>query len=231
MPEHVQFIFVEAKSDDTKKKTTKKAVKKGEEKQKQKQKQEQKPEAQAAHEAIRPTHPETDSVQDLGPMEEKVYRLIWQRALQSQMATSTEDVRSLTFTINCDSSKKPWYSEQVKPNFLGWKLLNQGEKSEQNQKKNEEIWRLWQNVAVNTAAKWLSVIAEEAFTKAHSRYTEASLIHDLEAKGIGRPSTFASLVTTIVDRNYVEKSDSTGHQFQSPPSNVNTGSFQHFMQI
>jgi DNA topoisomerase-1 len=81
-----------------------------------------------------------------------------------------------------------------------------------NQKKNETVWRLWQNVAVNAAAKWLSIAAEEAFTKAQSRYTEASLIHDLESNGIGRPSTFASLVTTIVDRNYVEKSDSAGTQ-------------------
>jgi DNA topoisomerase-1 len=56
------------------------------------------------------------------------------------------------------------------------------------------------------------VTAEEGFTKAQSRYTEASLIHDLEAKGIGRPSTFANLVSTIIDRNYVDKSDSAGTQ-------------------
>jgi DNA topoisomerase-1 len=67
-------------------------------------------------------------------------------------------------------------------------------------------------VVINTAAKWLQVAAEESFTKAQSRYTEASLIHELESKGIGRPSTFASLVTTIVDRNYVEKSDSAGQK-------------------
>ena len=174
--------------------------------------EEEKPEAQAAHEAIRPTHPEIDNVQDLGPQEEKVYRLIWQRALQSQMATSVEDVRALTFTINCDASQKPWYSEQTKTNFIGWKLLSQGATSEQNQKRNEELWRLWQNVAIGASAKWLSVAAEESYTKAQSRYTEASLIHDLEAKGIGRPSTFANLVSTIIDRNYVEKSDSAGSQ-------------------
>jgi len=195
-----------------KKKTAKKSTKEMGEKPQAEQPQAEQPEAQAAHEAIRPTHPEIANIDDLGPMEEKVYKLIWQRALQSQMATASEDVRALTFTINCDTSQKPWYSEQIKPNFLGWKLLSQGEKCEMNQKKNETVWRLWQNVAINAAAKWLSIAAEEAFTKAQSRYTEASLIHDLEAKGIGRPSTFASLVTTIVDRNYVEKSDSAGTQ-------------------
>jgi DNA topoisomerase-1 len=63
-------------------------------------------------------------------------------------------------------------------------------------------------------ANWAKITAEESFTKAHSRYTEASLIHELETKGIGRPSTFAALVTTIVDRNYVEKSDSAGTQLE-----------------
>jgi DNA topoisomerase-1 len=174
--------------------------------------QEQKQEAQAAHEAIRPTHPETDTVEDLGPAEEKVYRLIWQRALQSQMAVAKEDVRTLTFTIDNDPEQKPWLSEQSKTNFLGWKLLTQTDKTDQTNKDNEALWILWSTIAINTAAKWVSVTAEEGFTKSASRFTEASLIHELEAKGIGRPSTFASLVTTIVDRDYVEKSDSAGTQ-------------------
>ena len=167
---------------------------------------------QQAHEAIRPTHPEVDTIAELGPAEEKVYRLIWQRALQSQMATATEDVRALTFTINVDESQRPWQSEQTKTNFLGWKMIGQGDKAEANQKANDEIWRQWQQIAQGVAAKWLQVTAEEGFTKAQSRYTEASLIHDLEAKGIGRPSTFANLVSTIIDRNYVDKSDSAGTQ-------------------
>lgn len=181
-------------------------------KSKKKTEAKQEQEAQAAHEAIRPTHPETDTIEDLGPAEEKVYRLIWQRALQSQMATAKEDVRTLTFTIDNDPDQKPWLSEQSKTNFLGWKLLTQSDKTDQTNKDNEALWLLWSSIAINTAAKWVSVTAEEGFTKAASRFTEASLIHELEAKGIGRPSTFASLVTTIVDRNYVEKSDSAGTQ-------------------
>jgi DNA topoisomerase-1 len=65
-------------------------------------------EAQAAHEAIRPTHPEVQNVIDLGAQEAKVYSLIWSRALQSQMAAATEDCRSLTFTIDSDISKSHW---------------------------------------------------------------------------------------------------------------------------
>jgi DNA topoisomerase-1 len=168
------------------------------------------PEAQAAHEAIRPTHPEIKSVIDLGAFEAKIYSLIWTRALQSQMAPSTEDCRGLTFTIDTDKEQAHWFAEQIKSKFLGYKILNTTDKTETNQKDLQVVWDLWKNVIANMIARWLQIEAEESFTKAQSRFTEASLIHELEAKGIGRPSTFASLVTTIVDRNYVEKSDSAG---------------------
>jgi len=167
-------------------------------------------EAQAAHEAIRPTHPEVQNVIDLGAQEAKVYSLIWSRALQSQMAAATEDCRSLVFAIDSDISKSHWSAEQIKTKFLGYKCLQTTEKQEQNQKDALELWNKWSKVVVGQLASWLSIEAEEAFTKAASRFTEASLIQELETKGIGRPSTFASLVTTIVERNYVEKSDSPG---------------------
>lgn len=168
------------------------------------------PEAQAAHEAIRPTHPETQTVIELGAYEAKIYSLIWARALQSQMASATEDCRSLNFTIDADKTQTVWSAEQLKTKFLGYKVLNASEKIEANQKENAIIWEAWSKVAINAVGKWLSISAEESFTKAPCRFTEASLIHELETKGIGRPSTFASLVTTIVERNYVEKSDSAG---------------------
>ena len=172
------------------------------------------PPVQAAHEAIRPTHPENEHVNELGPVEAKIYHLIWVRALQSQMATATEDARALTFTIDSDPQSEPahWYGEQIKSKFLGYKMLTLTDKVEATQKTQEHLWELWSAAATATVAKWLAITAEEAFTKAHARYTEASLIHELETKGIGRPSTFASLVSTIVDRGYVEKSDSPGTQ-------------------
>jgi len=174
------------------------------------------PPVQAAHEAIRPTHPENEHVNELGPVEAKIYHLIWVRALQSQMATATEDARALTFTIDSDPQSEPahWYGEQIKSKFLGYKMLTLTDKVEATQKTQEHLWELWSaaEAATATVAKWLAITAEEAFTKAHARYTEASLIHELETKGIGRPSTFASLVSTIVDRGYVEKSDSPGTQ-------------------
>jgi len=179
-------------------------------------------EAQAAHEAIRPTHPNVQNIIDLGPQEAKIYSLIWTRALQSQMATATEDCRSLTFIIDADTTQSPWLCEQLKTKFLGYKTLNNTDKQEQNQKEAMDIWAKWSKVVIDQAATWLSIEAEEAFTKAAARFTEASLIHELETKGIGRPSTFASLVTTIVERNYVEKSDSPGTKLDIRKWKINT---------
>lgn len=173
-------------------------------------KKDQAPEAQAAHEAIRPTHPETTELEGVDPTEAKIYKLIWTRAFQSQMAAATEDCRSLTFAIEADPNQIPWTGEQLKSKFQGWKVLTSSAKAEEKATDQTESWLAWAKVAQGQAAAWLAITAEEGFTKPHARYTEASLIHELETKGIGRPSTFASLVTTIVDRNYVEKSDAAG---------------------
>jgi len=168
------------------------------------------PQAQAAHEAIRPTHPEIAEPEGLSPVEAKVYRLIWQRALQSQMATSTEDCRGLTFVLDADPTKVPWYGEQLKTKFLGWKILSTGEKATANAAESAEAYDAWAKVAVQAVATWTQIAAEEEYTKPPNRYTEASLIHELEHKGIGRPSTFASLVETVVERNYVDRADAAG---------------------
>jgi len=172
------------------------------------------PEAQAAHEAIRPTHPENAAAGN-DAYEQKLYRLIWTRALQSQMSDHTEDCRQLTFVLDADTTHQPWYGEQLKTKFAGWKILNQTDKTEQTQAEAAALWDAWSKVAAcasTVAAKWITVTAEESFTKPKPRYTEASLIHELEKAGIGRPSTFASLVSTIVERSYVEKSDAPGSQ-------------------
>ena len=171
-------------------------------------------EPQAAHEAIRPTHPEKAEIPNLEPMEQKIYKLIWTRALQCQMAAATEDCRTLTFTIDADTSQTPWTGEQFKTKFQGWKVINNTpqEKAEQKTAASAEAWAAWAKVAQATTTYWLQIVAEEGFTKPQARYTEASLIHELENKGIGRPSTFASLVSTILERNYVEKSDAAGTQ-------------------
>ena len=168
----------------------------------------QPPEAQAAHEAIRPTHPETPNPPIEDDTQKTVYALIWRRATQSQMSPSQTDVRKATLQLTADPSKQ-WITEQTKLRFAGYKILER--QDPEKHAKDEAEWLYWaQKLAQNTLLHWTTLKADEVFTKPKGRYTEASLISELEKKGIGRPSTFASLVSTIMDRNYVEKTNTDG---------------------
>jgi len=176
-------------------------------KEKKKKKDASIPAMQAAHEAIRPTHPETEpAIED--SIQKTVYRLIWKRAVQSQMATSTTDVRKASLVIEADPSRV-WNVEQTKSQFQGWRIV---EKEDSAKTASElALWNAWTAHLVKGAVlQWTSVNANEHFTKPKGRFTEASLIAELEKRGIGRPSTFASLVGTILDREYVEKTNMEG---------------------
>jgi DNA topoisomerase-1 len=175
----------------------------------------QKPEAQAAHEAIRPTHPEIPDVAVADATQNTVYKLIWRRAVQSQMAAALTDVRKATLFCVADSDRR-FVAEQTQSRFLGWRVLERASEPDPG-------YAQWGPVLIaGLRLVWISLAADEHFTKAKSRFTEASLIKELEEKGIGRPSTFASLVETIVDREYVEKTNVEGtaqnslHYLMSP---------------
>ena len=163
------------------------------------------PEAQAAHEAIRPTHPELDAVDVSDPAQKTVYRLIWRRAMQCQMAAAQTDVRKATLALDAEPARV-WNAEQTKQKFAGWRALEKAPPAEET-----TAWTAWGPTLVAGAKlAWKTLQADEAFTKPKGRFTEASLIAELEKRGIGRPSTFATLVSTIVDREYVEKTNTEG---------------------
>ena len=162
-----------------------------------------KPEAQAAHEAIRPTHCEKPDVGVEDSVQKTVYALIWRRAVQSQMAAALTDVRKATLICVADPDRR-YAVEQTKSHFLGWRVLERSVAE-------DPAYAAWAvHLVAGAHLTWTSVAADEHFTKPKPRYTEASLIKELEDKGIGRPSTFASLVETIQDREYVEKTSVEG---------------------
>ena len=162
-----------------------------------------KPEAQAAHEAIRPTHPEKPEVGLEDSTQKTVYSLIWRRAVQSQMAAALTHVRKATLVCTADADRR-YGVEQTKSQFLGWRILERAAAE-------DGSYTAWApHLVAGTKLVWTSVCADEHFSKPKPRYTEASLIKELEDKGIGRPSTFASLVETIQDREYVEKTNHEG---------------------
>lgn len=166
------------------------------------------PAAQAAHEAIRPTHPEDADPAIADDVQRTVYKLIWRRALQSQMSPARTNVRKFTIAIKADPTRL-YESQQSKSEFQGWQITEP--KDPKKVAAAEETWATWTpHAKANVPLKWQSLQADEQFTKPRGRYTEASLIAELEKRGIGRPSTFASLVSTILDRNYVEKTNAEG---------------------
>ena len=180
----------------------------GGKKPKKKAKAEKEAVVQGAHEAIHPTHMDLTSL----PTEEtwsdqhrKVYSHIWKRTLQSVMAPAQQKSRALVFQIDDAPEKEIWKGTLSMLTFKGWKILNDEDTTD----KDEQFAKTTM-LAVGTKAKWSDMVGRQIATQPPSRFSEAQLVQQLEEKGIGRPSTFASLIATILDRKYVEKKTSKG---------------------
>jgi DNA topoisomerase-1 len=130
------------------------------------------------------------------------------------MAAAKTHVRTATLTI--DGVDPVWNAEQTKPSFEGWRAVEQTEKSKETAVAEEAAWTAWTPLlAAGSVLTWTAITADEVFTKPPGRYTEATLIRELERRGIGRPSTFASLVTTLFEREYVEKTNIEGKPYET----------------
>jgi len=176
--------------------------------------------AQEAHEAIRPTHFEQSKLpdaEDWGIQDYKVYRLIWLRAIQSTMAPAKGDACEVVLELDGDEDL-PWQAKWRRTNFPGWKVADEKEtdtKKAENGDQEEDsaelsgeaAWKISESLKAGTKVKWTSLTANPKESKPRGRYTEATLVRDLEKKGIGRPSTFASLISTIIEKTYVEIQD------------------------
>jgi DNA topoisomerase I len=166
----------------------------------------EKKEAQAAHEAIRPTsamrHPDTVK-QYLQEDEFKVYKLIWQRFIASQMNPAIFD--QTTVDIDAKSSETFWF--RVTGSVMKFDgFLKVYEESKDN--KDEEDEELKHKLPPLEAGQKLTLKElkpEQHFTEPPPRYNEASLVKELEERGIGRPSTYATILSTIQERQYATK--------------------------
>ena len=154
--------------------------------------------AQEAHEAIRPTDPNRDpeSVKEfLDEKQFKLYQLIWQRALASQMKEALIDS---TIVDTCNKDKK--YLFRTTGSIIKFDGFL---KIYPNNRKDEILPELKKDEEVEA----LKIDPQQKFTEPAARYSEASLVKALEENGIGRPSTYAPTISTIVERQYVEKID------------------------
>ena len=164
--------------------------------------------AQDAHEAIRPTSvartPEFLK-KHLSDDELKVYTIIWKRFVASQMKPALFDQTSIEVTANGkDDSVYTLRSTGSVPKFDGFRKVYEEGKDQ----KGEEEDELKNNLPVVTQGEALDLVKlepEQHFTEPPPRYTEATLVKELEACGVGRPSTYAAILSTIVDREYAKK--------------------------
>lgn len=154
--------------------------------------------AQEAHEAIRPTHVEklyagTDEQQ-------KLYQLIWERAVSSQMTDAKLLKTKITAEIEEHKDLPDFGANGSRLLFPGWLKVDSAARGD-----DVEL----PLVKAGEKLKLLNLINEEKFTEPPGRYSEAGLIKELESRGIGRPSTYASIMRTIEDRGYVRKEGKT----------------------
>lgn len=159
--------------------------------------------AQEAHEAIRPTYMSNKTIAD----EEgrKLYELIWKRTIASQMSEAEFEKTIAKIDISTNKEQLTATGEVLK--FDGFlKVYLEGKDDEEDDENKGDLPPL----KVNQQLVFKEMTASEKFTKPNARYTEASLVKKLEELGIGRPSTYAPTISTIIKRNYVEKRDKEG---------------------
>ena len=162
--------------------------------------------AQEAHEAIRPTFLDKQTVSGTD-REKKLYELIWKRTIASQMSEAQLEKTTITIDISNDDHNFIATGEVLK--FDGFLKVYFESTDEENE---EETKGLLPAVNKGENVDYNSIIAVERFTYSPPRYTEASLVKKLEELGIGRPSTYAPTISTIQNRGYVVKEDRPGRE-------------------
>lgn len=154
--------------------------------------------AQEAHEAIRPTHFITDN-KDLSGDEKKLFDLIWKRTIACQMTNAEFD--SVSVNLKLDKTNAIFHSVGTTQVFDGFMHLYNESKDDDTDDKESKLPLL----KIGDKISLIEIKPEQHFTIPPARYTEASLVKKLEELGIGRPSTYATIMSTIVDRKYVEQ--------------------------
>ena len=173
------------------------------------------PPPQEAHEAIRPVSL-SSILENLPAKAIKLYELIWSKTLQSCMPSA--QYNSISAIIAAPLKTEFSYKTE-QPIFLGWKIVetnaNANVSANANTNANEKNYQFIQSLKQNVSINPKKIQSKFNLVEIKSHYTEARLVQLLEENGIGRPSTFASLVDKIQERKYVEKQNITGKEIES----------------
>jgi DNA topoisomerase-1 len=157
--------------------------------------------AQEAHEAIRPTDLTKESILGLDDQSTKLYSLIYKRTLASQM--SDAQLQKTKININISNRSEHFIADGEVLSFAGFLEVYAYMAAED---------KLLPEVSKGDLLTLVDLASKESFSRAKPRFTEASLVKEIEQMGIGRPSTFATMITTVQDRNYVVKETREGVQ-------------------
>jgi len=163
--------------------------------------------AQEAHEAIRPSYMNESKVDDADT--NRLYELIWKRTIASQMTDAAFEKTTAKIEISTNKETLTASGEVMK--FDGFlKVYLEGKDDDEVDEDDENTEAILPPLAKGQVLDFVSMTGLERFSRPASRYTEASLVKKLEELGIGRPSTYAPTISTIMKRNYVEKKEKEG---------------------
>jgi DNA topoisomerase-1 len=174
--------------------------------------------AQEAHEAIRPTkiYRQPEQLRPfLDPAQLKLYELIWKRMVASQMSAALYDTTSVEIRATNTENQHEGYllkasSSVVKfPGFIA--VYSESRDEDERGESSDRVGVSLPKLKIGDKLLYLGTFPEQCFTQPPPRYTEATLIKALEQKGIGRPSTYAPILSTIQERDYVNKADGKFH--------------------
>ena len=163
--------------------------------------------AQEAHEAIRPSYIDRQQIEGT-PAEKRLYELIWKRTVASQMVCAELD--RTTVTIDISGSEYQFVAQGEEIRFDGFLRLYA--ESTDDEPNSESAGGLLPGLTAGDLLQAVQITATERFTQAPARYNEASLVKRLEELGIGRPSTYAPTITTIINRGYIVKQNLEGQK-------------------
>ena len=177
--------------------------------------------AQEAHEAIRPTYMDKTEIQG-SAQEKRLYELIWKRTIACQMADAqierTQAVISISGVDDCQ-----FVASGEVITFDGFLKVYQAQNLSAEDEENEAGENLLPTLTDGQVLAGSEVLATQRFSQRPPRYNEASLVKKLEELGIGRPSTYATTITTIQDREYVQKGDKQGETVSYTTITLNGG--------
>ena len=174
--------------------------------------------AQEAHEAIRPSYIERHEIEGTAP-EKRLYELIWKRTVASQMVPAELDRTQIEINLSRRTEQFVATGEVVR--FDGFMRLYSESSDEDSQQEGEG--GILPKMEIGTAVVATTITASERYTQAPTRYNEAALVKRLEELGIGRPSTYAPTITTIINRGYVEKQNRDGQKRQVEHLTLSSG--------